>query len=127
MRSPIYFPFTLILLLVSSIVFLSVVMIQSPPLEGDEIGHAAHPCPKWYAFSFGPDPIIPPRDLIPLHPCFALRNNCGSITPEPGTVWIADGGYNSQDGTIFFADVSSSFVYSVFQFDPVTCTIVPGS
>ncbi|MFQ6103075.1 MAG: hypothetical protein ACE5OP_02150 [Candidatus Glassbacteria bacterium] len=53
-------------------------------------------------------------------------DNCGSITPHPYSIFIADGAYNGTDNTIFFVNVPSP-AEGVFQMDPITCSIVSGT
>lgn len=64
--------------------------------------------------------------LVPQTPCDIARVSCGSLEPPPYTGYIADGAYNSIDHTLFFVNVPST-VEGIFQVDPLTCSIVPGT
>lgn len=76
--------------------------------------------------STGPRLSSQEKGILTFSACGISRDNCGSITPNYYSIFIADGAYNSIDGTIFFIDVASGGG-GAFQLDPATCSIVPGT
>jgi len=81
---------------------------------------------EYDAVTLDPTERFPSSGGYPFMSCSVVRDNCGTITPSGASVFIADGAYNSLDGTIFFVDVPSSGD-GVFQVDPATCSVVSGT
>jgi hypothetical protein len=77
--------------------------------------------------NLGPKQIVPISAYTPFTECDISRDNCGQITSSTSSVFIADGAYNSVDMTIFFVDAAEGPGDGVFQFDPVTCSVVFGT
>jgi hypothetical protein len=77
------------------------------------------------AVRLGPPPAAPRATPPAFVSCDISRDNCGSITPNPSTYWIADGDHNCTDGTVFFVDVPDGD--GVFQLDPATCEVIAGT
>lgn len=77
------------------------------------------------AVHLGPPEGRPASGSLPTADCDIAGDDCGSLTPSPSTYWIADGAYNSTEGTLFFVDVPAGD--GVFQVDPLTCEVIPGT
>ncbi|MFQ6104604.1 MAG: hypothetical protein ACE5OP_09970 [Candidatus Glassbacteria bacterium] len=78
------------------------------------------------ALNLNPSTDTPVQRFTPLFSCDVSRDNCGSISPSPASIFIADGALNTLEGTCFFVDVPS-YADGVFQVDPSTCSIVSGT
>jgi hypothetical protein len=106
------FTFVLLILLLS-------LMTEDPRLSQNN----SIPPPRM-ALSLQPERNIPAPKRITFGDCDISRNNCGTVTLGPDKSWIADGAHDTLDETFFFVDVGIDYV---FQFDPVTCTVVEGT
>ena len=86
----------------------------------------AFPLDEKEAVNLGPLMQQPAPPNVPFAACDVLRDNCGPVTPGGESVCIADGAYNSLEGTLFFVDVPSGSD-GIFQVDPATCSKITAS
>ncbi len=112
---------TSLLLLITLVIFFAISSTESRKIIEDESGTSADA-----ALYLGPGEGTPVLEGSSFGSCDIARDDCGSITPHPSSGYIADGAYNAIDETIFFVSVPGT-AEGVFQFDPLTCTIVSGT
>ncbi len=110
------------LLLVLPILLL---LFMNVTVEGTKVTRRAEITDIRALLNLAPEGSVPAM-AVPRLNCDISRDNCGSITPSGGSVFIADGARNTTDGTLFFVDVPAG-ADGVFQMDPATCEIVSGT
>lgn len=99
--------------------------IAAVPIESPKVSQITRIDSK-ESLNLGPEESIPVQGATPIYSCDISRDNCGSITPNYFSVFIADGAFDKTDSTLFFVDVPSGGD-GVFQIDPATCETVSGS